>query len=106
MKSTHRLYLWWKDELCIKCTSPTDDWKFFYDELSEPLIKTGLETRRFQQIPFACRKYCNLIWEKVLNGEKLSWDDKKMFIASFFALYKLNKINSHNFIILKIKSPS
>lgn len=103
MKSTHRLYLFYKDELCIKCSCPTDDWEFFYHEISEPLIKTGLEKYSLQQIPIACRKYCNLIWEQVLNGEKICWDDKKMFIGSFFALYKLNKIKSHNFIFLKIK---
>ena len=103
MKSTHRLYLYYKDELCVKCKSPTDDWDFFYQELSEPVIKTGLEKYNFKQIPIACRKFCDIVWEKVLNGEKISWDDKKMFIASYFTLYKLNKIKHHNFIFLKIK---
>jgi len=103
MKSKYKLYLFYKDELCVKCSSPTDDWEFFYREISEHIIKTGLDRYNLKQIPIACRKFCNIIWEKVLNDEKISWDDKKMFIGSFFALYKLNYINSHNFIFLKIK---
>ena len=105
MKSKYKLFLWYKNELCVTCTSPTDKWDFFYQKLSEPLIKTGFKTHNFQQIPLACRKYCCLIWEKKLNGDKISWEDKKLFIGSFFTLYKLNKINSDNFMFLKIKSP-
>ena len=103
MKDTHRLYLFYKDELCVKCRSPTDDWEFFYKEISEHIIKTGLEKYNLKQIPIACSKFCTAIWEKKLNDEKISWDDRKMFIGSYFALYKLNKIKSDNFIFLKIK---
>ena len=103
MKDTHRLYLFYKDELCVKIRSPSDDWEFFYKEISEPIIKSGLEKFNLKQIPIACRKFCDLMYEKVLNGEKLSWDDKKMFMGAYFTLYKFNKIKSDNFIFLKIK---
>ena len=88
---------------CAKCKTHTDDWRFFYKELSEKLIKTGLEKYNLKNIQKACKLHCDLLCDKLQNGERLSWDDKKMFIGSYFALYKFDKIRNHNFLFLKIK---
>ena len=103
MEEKYKLYLYYNDELCVKCKTHTDDWTFFYKELSEKLIKTGLEKYNLKNIQKACKLHCDLMFDKVQNGERLCWDDKRMFIGSYFALYKFNKIRNHNSLFLKIK---
>jgi hypothetical protein len=103
MEDKYKLYLYYNDELCVKCKTHTDDWRFFYKELSEKLIKTGLEKYNLKNIQKACKLHCDIMFDKVQNGERLCWDDKRMFIGSYFALYKFNKIRNHNFLFLKIK---
>ena len=103
MEDKYKLYLYYNDELCVKCKSPTDDWRFFYKEISEQIIKTGLTKYNLKNIQKACKLHCDLLFDKLQKGERLCWDDKKMFIGSYFALYKFNKIRNHNFLFLKIK---
>ncbi len=102
MEDKYKLYLYYNDELCVKCKSPTDDWTFFYKEISEQIIKTGLRKYNLKNIQKACKLYCDCMFDKLQNGERLSWDDKKMFIGSYFALYKFDKIRDTNFLFLKL----
>ncbi len=103
MKDKYRLYLYYNNELFIKCKSPTDDWRFFYKEISEQIIKTGLEKYNLKNIQKACRLHCDIMFDKVQNGDRLSWEDKKMLIGSYFALFKFDRIRDTNFLFLKIK---
>jgi len=103
--ATHRLYIFHKDTLIGKYNVATDNWEDLYKELSLRVIKSGMAMGfpLHHQIKVS-EQYLNDIEKQTRHCEKIKLLDFWKVLASFFFLYKVNKVDGNNFIFLKNKS--
>ena len=102
----YKLYLHNNDILIYKCIIWTNDIMEIANHYGTPLIEKGLRNgvNLWQQINIL-NLFMKGIYKQKINCYKIRKTDLDMYLASYCALLKLNRIeNPHNdLIILKIK---
>lgn len=103
-QGTHTLYLFYKNTLIGNYDVVTDNWEDLYNQLSIRVIRSAL-TMGFKlkdQIRVS-EDYLTDIEKQTRHCEKIKVIDFWQVLAVFFFLYKVNKIESSDFIFLKNK---
>ncbi len=103
-EATHGLYMFHKDTLIAKYDVATDNWEDLYNQLSLRVVKSALTMGfNLQQQIQVSEDYLNDIEKQTRHCEKIKVIDFWQVLAVFFFLYKVNKIDSSDFIFLKNK---
>ena len=104
MKKKYSLYLYYNDIRLLKHQTNFKYWEQFYHCLSEPFIKDSMSRKEnLTTITIACRLCLNHYLQCLTKNYSLSWEDCKLVLCAYFTLFKFNKIDSTNIILIKNK---
>ena len=104
MKKKYTLYLYYDDIRLLKHQTEYSTWEQFYKSCSEPFIKDSMSKKEnITTITQACIVCLLHYLQYVTKGYSLSWEECKLVLCSYFTLYKFNKINDDNIILIKNK---
>ena len=105
MKYKYSLFLYYNDVRLLKHQTEYSTWEQFYKSCSEPFIKDSMSRKEnITTITQACI-VCLLHYLQCIKRQyTLSWEDCKLVLCAYFTLFKFNKIDSTNIILIKNKT--
>ena len=98
-------YFYYEDTLMIKLPTFTDDIYKIYNQVSEPVIRSGFKLGfNFKHQITECEKNIVKYEKKIRHCWKLSHKDFVKIIISYLFLVKVGKIKDDNYILIKNKN--
>ena len=102
---SYKLYLWHKNERMCKFNVEGDDPEKVYDCYSKKLIINGFKNNiDVKKQVLIMKKLMYELYQQKINCQKIRASDLLMYLSCFFAVRKLDEMDTDNFIFLKVKN--
>ena len=101
----YKLYLWHKNERMCKFNVLDNDPDKVYDCYSKKLIINGFKNNiDVKKQVLIMKRLMDELYQQKINCQKIRASDLLMFLSCFFAVRKLDEMDTDNFIFLKVKN--